>query len=836
MIVKHTEEFDLAYRFVTETNQNIFLTGKAGTGKTTFLKYLRENSLKKNIVTAPTGVAAINARGVTLHSFFQLPFGIILPEQNLLERSILTVKNHPFLSKIRYNKEKLNLLQSLELLIIDEASMVASYTVDAIDTILRYIRRNFHQPFGGVQLLFIGDLYQLPPVVKKDEWEILQNYYSSIFFFDSFVLRNNNPVIIELKEIFRQQDNKFIDILNGIRNNNITEENFKLLNSRINKEFTPLDNEGYITLTTHNFQSAEINNRKLNNLSEHLYTFYADIKDDFPEHIFPAEKELRLKKGAQVMFLKNDTEGKQYFNGKIGIIIKLDENSIKVKCKGDPDVIEVKKSEWQNVNYKLNPDTREITEEVLGTFIQYPLRLAWAITIHKSQGLTFDKIVIDAARAFATGQVYVALSRCTTLEGLVLKTPVYRNFLGAHRDFKEWLIQNWNANLSQLFTESRQNFIIEELQNIFTFENYYYALKALREFLLENQIMSPKESSETKPESYNWIKGLIEKQNELRDVSEKFKKMISRLSKEKLFIEENDILQKRIRDGAIYFSNEICKWHNMFIDHPLSISTKKLSDKVDAMLDEINLIVEETQHKIDYFKNGFLLDDFMKKGKFFNGNIKKIKSSYSKRKVSSLLLKNIKHPELYKMLLNMRSRISETKHLHFSEIFSNNAIRNVCENLPSVKHEVINITGFGNGKGNRYGSEIASIVREYCSVKNINSSDYKPEFNKTTDMNEVSSTIFETIHLLNEGNKIEEIANKRNLEAGTIESHLMKAISRDLIKIDEVMSISDAKKIAEYFPMDLSEVRLASIKEKAPPEISYGQLKMVFAWLQKGNN
>ena len=331
MNIKHTEAFDLAYRFVTETNRNIFLTGKAGTGKTTFLKYLRQTSFKKMVVAAPTGVAAINAGGVTLHSLFQLPFAPFIPSKNA---NADAVNSHSLLSQVRYNKEKLNLLRNLELLVIDESSMVASHTVDAIDTILRSIRRRHQQPFGGTQVLFIGDLHQLPPVVKNQEWEFLKNYYPSVFFFDSIVLRENVPVMIELKEIFRQQDNAFIEVLNEIRNNNLTNENFSLLNSRLKRNFIPADDEGYITLTTHNYQADEINKRKLQKLSAHSQAYHASIQGDFPENLYPAEPELELKEGAQVMFLKNDVEGKKYFNGKIGVITELDEDMIKVKCKG----------------------------------------------------------------------------------------------------------------------------------------------------------------------------------------------------------------------------------------------------------------------------------------------------------------------------------------------------------------------------------------------------------------------------------------------------------------------------------------------------------------------
>jgi Helix-turn-helix domain/PIF1-like helicase len=743
MTIKHTEEFNLAYRFVNETNQNIFLTGKAGTGKTTFLKYLRENTAKKCVVAAPTGVAAINARGVTLHSLFQLPFGIILPdslipktESKTFDKSFGTSPlnlspkaNNSLLSKIHYSKEKLNLLQNIELLIIDEASMVASYIVDAIDTILRYIRRSPYLPFGGVQVLFIGDLHQLPPVVKKEDWEILQDFYPSIFFFDSHVLQDSIPVIIEMTEIFRQKDAKFIEVLNGIRNNNISDENFKLLNSRINRKFMPLDNEGYITLTTHNYQSDEINKRKLSSLKVGAHIFHAEINDEFPENNFPAEKELVLKSGAQVMFLRNDMEDKLYFNGKIGTITELDRNYIRVKCKDDPYEIEVKKCEWQNIRYKVNPDTKEVTEEILGTFIQYPLRLAWAITIHKSQGLTFDKLIIDAEKAFATGQVYVALSRCTSLEGLVLKSPVYRNFLGAHKDFKEWKSKNLNVNLHNLFNDSRQDFIIQELQSIFTWQNWHYELTILNELLLENR-------TKIKAESIQWIDGLMNRQKELSEVSEKFKKIIHQFYKENSSVERSNDFQKRIKEAANYFHDEINKWKEIFSNHSLAVETKKLSRKIDSPLQEINSMINEILYKINYCKNGFLLDDYLKNGKSFHA------------KVSGDVYENI-----------------------------------------------------------------------------------KSSYNKTLKVN----TVEETVRYFREGKNIEQIAKERNLVNGTIEGHIAKAINQDLIELEEVMPLDEARNIAKFFPANLNDISLAAVKEKVPPEITYGELRMVLAWLEKNS-
>lgn len=731
MVIKRTGEFDLAYRFVNETNQNIFLTGKAGTGKTTFLKFLREHTLKESIVTAPTGVAAINAHGVTLHSLFQLPFGIILPDRKTFISGSDEDNKHPLLSKIRYNREKLDLLRSLELLIIDEASMVASYTVDAIDTILRHVRRNPYYPFGGVQVLFIGDLYQLPPVVKGEEWDILREYYSSIFFFDSFVLRENLPVIIELNEIFRQQDSAFIGILNGIRNNDISEENFRLLNTRLIRNFEPGNNQGYITLTTHNYQSDEINQHRLKNIPGHTHTYEAEIIDEFPENSFPAERYLKLKVGTQVMFLKNDTEGKKYFNGKIGIVSDLEDEFIKVKCKDEPKEITVKMSEWENIRYKTNPETREITEEVLGSFIQYPLRLAWAITIHKSQGLTFDRVVIDAERAFAKGQVYVALSRCTSLEGLVLKTPIHRTHLGAHQDFTDWQNSNLNKNISQLFAESRQNFALQELQNIFTWEDWYYKLNELKEFLNEN-------IEKINPAASVWLTGLITRQKELYEVAEKFKQTILTLNEKNPSIENNDVLQIRVIDGAAYFYNEVSKWREHFLNHPLDTDTKRIAGRLDEQLSELNSILEIHLHKINCCKAGFSIETYLKNSAAYRSSKQIIRSSYSKKQGRSL--------------------------------------------------------------------------------------------------QEKENTVKVTVDLFREFKSIPQVAEARNLTLGTIETHLAKAIRNNLIQIDEVIPLHEVAEIAAYFPQGMTNIRLGEIKEKVPSEIGYGKLRIVLAFMQKGNS
>ncbi|MBW2429173.1 MAG: AAA family ATPase, partial [Deltaproteobacteria bacterium] len=409
-------ELNLAENFVQYTGNHIFLTGKAGTGKTTFLHKLKENTAKRMIITAPTGVAAINAGGVTLHSFFQLPFGPFIPGSEAYEQSRQRL--------FRFSKEKKRIIKSLDLLVIDEISMVRADLLDSVDAVLRRHRRN-DQPFGGVQLLMIGDLHQLSPVAKQDEWQLLKQYYESVYFFSSHALEQAELVTVELKHIYRQCDPRFIQLLNRVRDNRLDAASLGLLNQRYNQNFTPEKDPGYITLTTHNDSADAINKGRLSALSGKEYCFDAEVSGDFPEHTYPTPFTLVLKKGAQVMFLRNDNSfEKRYFNGKIGKIKSIAGRQICITCPGESEDIVVDAVEWENIKYKVDEENKEIQEDIIGKFKQFPLKLAWAITIHKSQGLTFDKAVIDAESAFAHGQVYVALSRCKTLEGMVLSSPI----------------------------------------------------------------------------------------------------------------------------------------------------------------------------------------------------------------------------------------------------------------------------------------------------------------------------------------------------------------------------------------------------------------------------
>jgi hypothetical protein len=412
--------FSLAADFINHTSKSVFLTGKAGTGKTTFLKYICGHTHKNFVVAAPTGVAAINAGGVTLHSLFQLPFGIYVPGFHTSDGSVQITNRSTLFKNFKLSKDKRDLLQELELLIIDEVSMVRCDMLDATDAILKMVRKN-QKPFGGVQVLFIGDLYQLSPVAKTDEWNILKHHYNSPFFFDAKVVQECQLLSIELKKIYRQNDQVFIDLLNNIRNNTPTSHDFALLNSRLMNLDDP---EGYVTLTTHNYKADALNAHELNKLDGIAHPFKAIIDNDFPERMYPTDPLLILKQGVRIMFIKNDTsEQKKYFNGKMATVTGIDGETVTAKF-DHGELFDLTYETWRNIRYHFNADTDEIEEEELGSFTQYPIRLAWAITIHKSQGLTFERAIIDAGKSFAAGQVYVALSRCISLQGMVLQTPI----------------------------------------------------------------------------------------------------------------------------------------------------------------------------------------------------------------------------------------------------------------------------------------------------------------------------------------------------------------------------------------------------------------------------
>lgn len=545
----------IAARFINRTNRHLFLTGKAGTGKTTFLRQIIDLTHKNAVIAAPTGIAAINAGGVTLHSLFQLPFGSFIPSdapiQNLALSSKVTTPKQ-LTRNLQMHTSKRRLLQEVELLIIDEVSMLRADLLDAIDTTLRYVRRKRNLPFGGIQILFIGDLHQLPPVVKDEEWSMLRAFYKSIHFFEALALQGQKPVYIELEKIYRQQDAQFISLLNHFRENKVSQEDINLLNRSLDPDFKPDNKDGYIHLTTHNRIADEINKDALQSLPGKSHEFSCEIEGDFQEHQYPVDPILMLKEGAQVMFIKNDYTGQQrYFNGKIGVVTELGEEQIEVGFHDGSDPAWVERYEWQNKKYTLNKASNEIEEAMLGAFSHYPIKLAWAVTIHKSQGLTFEKAIIDVQKAFAPGQIYVALSRLVSLDGLVLASPVPTSALQQDSEILRFA-QNREeeSQISQILETETHHFLTETILRAFEFFPLEDAIRYHLQTYTKKENLSKKQNFKQRVEK---IGAGIQPEVE---VSKKFLKQIGSIAREHT-PENLELLKERVAAAIDYFEPKI---------------------------------------------------------------------------------------------------------------------------------------------------------------------------------------------------------------------------------------------------------------------------------------
>ena len=559
METKTNDELRTAWDFVEHTGRSIFLTGKAGTGKTTFLKTVVEQSKKRSIVVAPTGVAAINAGGMTIHSFFQLPFTPYVPNARIQ-------------SKFDFGKEKRRIIASLDLLIIDEISMVRSDLLDAIDSVLRRYRDHY-KPFGGVQLLMIGDLQQLTPVVTPEDEALLKPYYDTPYFFGSKALQQIEYVTILLSQVFRQEDVAFLDVLNHIREAQPSDHDIAVLNQRYQPAFIPKQGEGYIRLTTHNYLADTYNENELKKLPGHSYTYQAQIEGNFPEYSYPTSEVLTLKEGAQVMFVKNDPTGDhRYYNGRIGEVVEISESRVCVLCAGDAEGIEVEPLEWENAQYQLNPETRVIESKVQGTFRQLPLRLAWAITIHKSQGLTFERAIIDANLSFAPGQVYVALSRCKTLEGMVLSAPIEARAIIADKPVEDYIShqeEEAQRSISQLpqLKEEYYRFLLLEL---FDFHDIFYKEEHLLRLMTEFFYHAFTDTTELHK------RVLSNFSSQTMSVSEKWLQKIRQLPMEQLHTEE---FQERVKRSSEWFETSI---HDVFANS-IDLAAQIKSNNKQAM-------------------------------------------------------------------------------------------------------------------------------------------------------------------------------------------------------------------------------------------------------------
>jgi GTPase SAR1 family protein len=704
------QQLELAADYVQFTGKNIFLTGKAGTGKTTFLQQLRQGSLKRMVVVAPTGVAAINAQGVTIHSFFQLPFGPLLDFNRV----------NP--EQMRFNKEKINIIRSLDLLVIDEISMVRADLLDAVDVVLRRFRRQA-KPFGGVQLLMIGDLQQLSPVVKDDERAMLQERYETPYFFSSKALRETDYVSIELIQVFRQQDERFIAMLNEVRDNCLTPETMHLLNQRHLPHFQAEEEEGYITLCTHNAQAQRINESRLEALAGKKRSFRATVEGEFPEFSYPTEAELLLKEGAQVMFVKNDpSPEKRFYNGKIGRIEAIEGEVIYVRCPGEEEVIGAVPLKWDNVRYSLNEETREISEEVEGSFTQYPLKLAWAITIHKSQGLTFDHAIIDAQASFAHGQVYVALSRCKTLEGLVLSTPIRSHSIINDRTvsgFTDDIAQN-QPTRPQL-QSAREEYQQELLLELFEYDGFRNRILYISKIIQENRGSVLNYTQEVFKDMF------LPVQREIIDVADRFHAQIYRLLPQEPDVEKNAALQARIASGAGYFSEKI---KALILDPiaalDLDIDNKAVKKQLNDAVHRLEMEARSQYESLSACRTGFQIGSLLKarSESFIEKELQKEKGKEKgrekeKRVSATPVNGDIPHPALFEQLRDWRTRKSAETKMPAYIVLTQKSLYELVHYLPEDEAALAKINGIGKTKLEQFGKDILEIIRKYCEESGI---------------------------------------------------------------------------------------------------------------------
>ena len=829
----YSDSFQLACDFVQYTNTNIFLTGKAGTGKTTFLKYCKENIKKNTAVVAPTGVAAMNAGGTTIHSFFQLPFNPFIPASRMFNGDESVNDKNSLLSKLKLNSERREVMRNLELLIIDEISMVRCDLLDAIDTVLRHVRNQYSKAFGGVQVLFIGDMYQLPPVVKDEEWQLLTTYYKSQYFFNSQVMESEPAMFVTLEKIYRQNDPAFINVLNQVRNNEMDQEGYELLHRRYIPDFEPLKSDNYITLTTHNHKADAINTKALQEISSKENVFTAAIEGEFYEKSFPADLSLKLKVGAQVMFIKNDTEKiRRYFNGKIGIVEKIEEDKITVSCKGDDLFIEVSKEKWKNIKYSVDKTTNLVEENEIGSFTQYPLRLAWAITIHKSQGLTFERAVIDAVDAFTAGQVYVALSRCTNLEGMVLRSRITNQSLKSDQRIVDFSNSKKPVDLQlQLLKNAKIKYQSEQIKELFDFVSICNNTKDVYTFILKE-----KESFNT--QAITAFEGIQQLMINTNQTAEKFELQLNNLLSAEIFPEKNEMLQSRVKAAAQHFMVEAGKIKNRIENLAIETDSKTLANDLYKILQRL---YDEMNFKCIILKgnlNGFAIDEHLQIKKAFKKTALQI-SIYSGH--STVVKTDIAHPELYNMLKKKRDEICKEKNQPVYLIAKSSTLEEMALYLPQTITQLNLISGFGPVKSRQYGKEFLDIICEYCEVNDMESSiETKIPKAKVSRKRSEPSAVTKTsikpdtksisFDLFKKGKTIDEISLERNITNGTVEQHLSHFIATGEIELNALITSEKINLIRSAIEIH-GNTSAKKLKENLPEHLGYGEIRMVMAAL-----
>ena len=811
------QKLEFVEELVLYTDSHIFLTGKAGTGKTTFLKNLPLKTYKRMVVVAPTSVAAINAGGQTIHSFFQLPFGPQIPE-NAQSGAFKAKSLAAQFQKL--NKKKINLIRSLDLLIIDEISMVRADVLDAIDAVLRRVRRS-QKPFGGLQLLMIGDVHQLAPVAKAEEWEVLSPYYDTPYFFGSQVLQKTPYICVELEHIYRQHDDDFITLLNKVRNNQMDADCVRLLNSRFKPNFIAHDNEGYITLTTHNYQADQINESKLAAIDAKPLVFEAAVHGTFPENTYPTKEELVLKIGAQVMFVKNDpTPEKAFYNGKIGRLVGYDEKEGTVTVESDGEHIIVPKLTWQNMEYTINAENQDIEEKEIGSFTQIPLRLAWAVTIHKSQGLTFDKVIVDAGQAFAHGQVYVALSRCTLIEGLVLKTPITSNALVNDFSVNQFVDALPEKEPTQEKVDQlRHDYELDTMLELIDFDGIHKDFGKLMKTIYDNDTLF----------EGSMIQDLSQRRNriyeELCQVGIKFENQIRRLHNESPSCEQNQPLQDRLKKGVAYFDERLKNISEGIFDLPFKTDNQAINDLLTETLKQLKEDIYLKDGCLKACKDGFSVMAYQK-----TKSVKVIEAEKSGKKKVEIKFESSKNGGLYSILLSWRATRAEADDVPASNIAPIRTLKAIAEIKPVTLAELRKVEGMGPKRIRNYGAEIIDIV-----LRHLGQDPQKADIGdlaKVPQKRTNGATYFQTKEMAEQGMSAEAIAKARGLAKSTIYSHLTYWVEQGSFPASRFVSSEKMAEIRDYFE-STGDPKITTARDVMGDDYQYYEIRMVLAEMKR---
>ncbi len=816
-------QLDLALRFIEQTSTNVFLTGKAGTGKTTFLRELCARSPKRMIVVAPTGVAALHAGGVTIHSFFQLAFAPYVPES---ERGGPSGREH---ETYRFGRQKIRIIRSIDLLVIDEISMVRADVLDAVsDTLRRY--RDRSKPFGGVQLLMIGDLRQLAPVVRDEEWGLLGRFYDSPYFFASKALRQTPFVTVELQRVYRQQDDRFIELLNRVRDGRVDPATLEALNERHVPGFEPSDGEGYITLTSHNRTAKAINEARLEALETPQHAFEAQIEGDFPEYLDPTDRTLKLRQGAQVMFVKNDpSPQKRYYNGKIGIVTALTDERIEVTPTEGGDPVVVEPAEWTNAKYVIDPESRAISEEIEGVFRQSPLRTAWAITIHKSQGLTFDRAIVDAAGSFSHGQVYVALSRCRSLQGIVLRTPLDRRCIIGDDTVRTFYDEAAAHPPDEAALAERSRAYYRELVcGLFDFTPVRRELDRLGRLVEEHL-------SRLYPRLLErWRAGAAAFGPQIADVARKFETQLERLIAASVECRTDPLLDERVRKGAEYF---LARCREIVL--PLLEGTEETDDRdAQKALENVRQQAAETMKVrlalLETARDGFSIRRHLEtKARMLLENETAASPSTKRSKIA--VTDDVLHPALFERLRAWRREEAAQLNVPAYTVMSQKALLGITNLLPTSEAELLRINGIGKRFLEKYAGTVLPLVARFREENGLDLSladaaaqaqrnpvaEPMPKEKKTKE-----DTRQTTLALLLEGLSPEETARSRGLNLATIEGHIADLIRRGALDVERFVPDDRIAVVSRYLDAHPDE-KLSEIREYLGNDFSYAEIRFV---------